>query len=397
MDARGDAALGGGHHVRAHELGRDRGAPAVAGEARVGVLVEHPRRVRARDAVEELLGAGSAQQLARQARLQRLDALVAPHVLREQVGAHGKGALGEKSLVYVLVDVVGAGDRGERHVTDARDALAEAPLEVVSVGAHHAVARQGLEHLRDVDHARRLTQDSRESPVGVALEGAARGRDGACRDVELLEATRVDPERMQVAGVHGHGSVGEGRVERRARGRDGRVPQVLAPALADEPAAGLRAVGEGAHLLDAVGLARARAGQSEVGVDERRVEDVLVGVMEAGTDEGVAIVAHAGVVAGDARDVLRRADRADACALDDDGRADVRVGAVEIDVVRRDDAERGHGFSSREAAARLSSAAAGRAGLARAGGAATRPSRLRPGCLRGSGRGTRGCAGAPGW
>ena len=333
VDARGDAAARGLHHVGAHDLGIDGGTAAVAREVRVRVRLVQPRRVRARYAVEELLRARDLHHLAPELCLQALDALERADVLRVQVHAHGDLPRAQKLAVDVVVHEVRARDGAERHVAHARDALREAHLEVVAVRVEHALPGQAREHLRDVVHAGGLVDDAGEVAVRVAVEEAAGRGHGVVRDAELREAARVHPQRVEVALVHADRPVRERLVERGARRRHGRVPERGAKALAQKPPVAGVPRRELPQPADAVLLACARVREREVAPEERRVEHVLVGVVEAGAYERVAEVAHGRALWHDVGQVLRRGDRTDGVAPDHEGGADVRAPLPQEDVV----------------------------------------------------------------
>ena len=97
---------------------------------------------------------------------------------------------------------------------------------------------------------------------------------------------------MAVAGIHGHGAVGEGGVQRMLGGKHRRVPSVFAPPLREQPALRL-AGGKGAHAPHAVGLAFAQEVLGQGARVQRAVEGVHVGVVQARTYERVAVIHHA--------------------------------------------------------------------------------------------------------
>jgi hypothetical protein len=218
--------------------------------------------------------------------------------------------------------------RAERH-GDARAGVAlERPHE------RRALRAQVALRLRHVYvHAGGLVNDAGEVAVRVAVEEAAGRGHGVVRDAELRETARVHPQRVEVALVHADRPIRERLVERGACRRHGRVPERGAKALAQKPPVAGVLRRKLLQPADAVLLACARVREREVAAEERRVEHVLVGVVEAGAYERVAEVAHGRALRHDVGQVLRRGDRADGVALDHEGGADVRAPLPQEDVV----------------------------------------------------------------
>ncbi len=201
-----------------------------------------------------------------------------------------------------------------------------------------------LQHSGDVVHAGALAKDAGEPAFLVAVKGAAGGRLGVLVDAQALKAAGIEPESMGVAGVHGHRSIGEERIERQAGGWDGRIPQHVAPAMGKRPGAIRLVFGKVIHVLGAVCLRGAAVLHGPSRWIERRMEHMLMCIMEAGADEGVLKVFYQGVFCNVGIHLLRWHHRRDDVSLyDHRGRIAAIVSAVEH-VARRDN-PRCHGLN----------------------------------------------------
>ena len=293
------AALSCSEHKGAHALGIDRETPAIAGEARVGVGFSESGRMLAGHPVEELLEAGCAQEPAKG----RGICVPALHVLqtrlviqerREKVGPQRHPSPCGQGLVHIVEDEVAAGIRHERHVADARDALLGHAPHLVCVGSLDALGRKPTEDPWEELHSRRLANDACELPRRIAIVAAAHRRHAVACDTQELEGAAVEPEGVAVTGVHGAGAVGEGLIDARLGGRDRRIPQIVAPALRDDPGVGGETLRERSRALHKVGLGFTAGHEHVRGLPHRGMKEMQVGVMESGTDEGVAEVEDAG-------------------------------------------------------------------------------------------------------
>ena len=293
VDAHGESLRRCGHHERAHRLRVHGGPSAVAFEARVRVRLGHPGRVLARHAVEELLEAGHLQH---RARVRLPHGLEAPHVGKEggeEVHARRQLAAGEQRRMDVVADEVEPGMRHERHVAHARHAVLRQLGEKAPVGVGNLGIGEGAHDPRHKLHGGRLAHDARQLAVLEAVVRPSCGRLALARQAQLAQGGRVEPQRVGIARVQGHGARGEGLVERALRGRDGRVPAVLAPSLGEQPAR-RAALGEALHARHAVGLALSQKRGCKRGRVHGRVEEVQVRVVEARHYERVFEVAHLG-------------------------------------------------------------------------------------------------------
>ena len=275
---------------------------------------------------------------------------------REEVRTHRELARVKKSLVDVGTDGVGARDEREGHIADGGDAHRVEAADVVAVDGEQRIVGQHADQARDVGHRRGLVQDAREVAVGVAVEAAARGGLGRLVDAELGEAARVEPERVGVAGVQRDRAVGKGGIEFGV-GRGSRVvPERRAPAVCEHPAGVARTartarLGQRPRELhqvrDFVFLARADVLRRERRGEESRVEHVLVRVVQAVGDEGVAVVAHISRGSDEGVSLVGGHDGRDQAAVDADGQRAGPVTHPREDTRRHNDTFARHTISHR--------------------------------------------------
>ena len=209
--------------------------------------------------------------------------------------AHGELAGLFQGAEQVVAHEIEARHRHERHVAHARDAvLVQITLEG-AVGVQQLLAREFRHDARHELHGCRLAHNARKVPVGVFVVAPACGRLAFLRDAQAFQRAAVQPQGVGVAGVHGHGSVGVGSIQRRAARHAGRVPQVVAPALGEQPRAGRSPCGQGRQARYRVGLVLAHEALSQRGEVQRGVEVMKMGVVEARHHESVSVVDDFGI------------------------------------------------------------------------------------------------------
>ena len=293
VDAHRVALLGCLHHQRTHLVGFDGGPAAVVLASGVAIRLGHPCGVLAGYAIEELLETGAAQHRACITRRHRLEPA---HILKqcgEEVHAARQLVGVKQACMDVVSDEVQAGVGHQRHVANARDAVLRQRAQKPAIGIGYLVVGKRVHDARHQLHGGRFAHDARQLAIGIPVVASSRGGHAVAVDPQLGQRAAVEPQRVRVAGVQRHGAVGEGLVKRVFRRQHRRVPSIFAPALGEQPPfrASLR---ETLHTLDAVGLVVAQEVRGKRGRVHRRMEEVHVRVMEAGCDEGIAVVDYLG-------------------------------------------------------------------------------------------------------
>ena len=213
VDAHGRPFGRGRGHERLHHFGAHGGAPAVALEASVGVGVVNPGGVLAGNAIEELLEAPSRKERPRVGSLQGGQTAAVFQERGEHGHAHGELAGLFQGAEQVVPHEIEAGHGHERHVAHPRDAvLVQVPLEG-AVGVQQLLARELRHDARHELHGRCLAHDARKAPVGIFVIAATGGRLALLRDAQAFQRAAVQPQRVGVPGVHGHGTCGVGRIQ----------------------------------------------------------------------------------------------------------------------------------------------------------------------------------------
>ena len=228
--------------------------------------------------------------------------------------AQREGALARELLVHVVADEIAARMRHEGHVADRGDALLGHAAHLLRIGAGDVLLGEPLQAARQQLHRRRLAHDARELAVLVLIVAAALRGHGIAGDAERFEGTAVQPQRVAVARVHDAGAVRERLVDGALCGRRRRVPAVVAPTLGDHPGVGRQAGGELLGALHQFRLARAHMHEQKGRGAERGMEEMQVGVVEAGAHEGVAEVVYRGVRGHRRENLVRLARIHDAIA-----------------------------------------------------------------------------------
>ena len=268
-------------------------------------------------AVEELFETRGTQQRELITRVTVLQILQARLVV-EQRGVHmhaqGEFALAREFLVYVVANEIAAGVRHEGHIADRCDSLLRHASHLVLVGAGDVVLGEPLKAPREQLHGSSLADDAREFAVLVAVVAAALRGHGIAGHAEGLEGAGVHPQRMAITRVHNARAGGKCLIERALGGRYGRIPTVIAPALRDHPGV----IGQPSGELDGArhefSLAFAHVHEQVRGCSKCRVEEVQVGIVESGADEGIAEVEHRRARRAGGDDICGRSHELDAIA-----------------------------------------------------------------------------------
>ena len=249
-----------------------------------------------------------------------------------------------KCCVYVVAYEVESGLGHEAYVAYGSDAVRCQTRQEAAVGVGDFIDRERGDDAGHELHGGRFAHDAGELAFVVFVVASAHGGHAVAGHAQLGQRAGVEPQRVRVARIQGHGTVGVGLVERMLAGHRGDFPAVFAPALRQKPA-GRTSFRQRLETRHAVGFGFAEEAFGQRTRVESGMEGVQVRVVQAGTDEGAAVVDRAGVRSAVGVGLGGVDDGLDAAVLDADRGGTCLVASFDAreDALARDDDVGVHG------------------------------------------------------